>query len=131
MKRYCLDCGAPTEYTLKKPIFCSGCGQLFEKSIEIKKSAGQVQKLKNTIISENYDIEDDYASDVKNVPNISSLEIETEISESNKGVKLKDLMGTSSPAKRPKNKIKTKKISKKQTLQDFAKEAGSLRKSNR
>ena len=36
MKRYCTSCGSPTEYSVKKPIFCSNCGNSFDK-IQINK----------------------------------------------------------------------------------------------
>lgn len=27
---YCTSCGSPTNYTIKKPSFCSGCGKAFQ-----------------------------------------------------------------------------------------------------
>ena len=141
MKRYCLDCGAPTEYSLKKPIFCSNCGNSFEKNTKISQPAVQkVQLQKPTIAKKTYlpsvDIHEDYDIDdenetATNIPNISKIQIETASENSNRGVKLKDLMGTAEGIKRNKVKIKSKKPSRKQILEDFAKEAGSLRKNKR
>ena len=142
MKRYCLDCGAPTEYSLKKPVFCSNCGNPFEKNTQVSQLVVQkVQLQKPTIAKKTYtpavDIDEDYDDDgddnetITNVPNISKIQVETASENQNRGVKLRDLMGTGENVKRNKVKIKGKKPSKKQILEDFAKEAGSLRKSKR
>lgn len=141
MKRYCLDCGAPTEYSLKKPVFCSNCGSSFEKNIQVSQPVVQkVQLQKPTIAKKMYipevDIDEDYDLDdndetITNVPKISKIQVETASENPNRGVKLKDLMGTGENIKRNKIKIKSKKTSKKQVLEDFAKEAGSLRKNKR
>jgi hypothetical protein len=140
MKRYCIDCGAPTEYSLKKPIFCSNCGSLFEKNKENpqpiiekvqlqKKTIGRQLPKPNIELEDNDNYDETDETDVTEIPNISNIQVETDNSSKNKGIKLKDLMGTeSSPTKRQKNKTKGKKASKKQILEDFAKEAGSLRK---
>ena len=143
MKRYCIDCGAPTEYSLKKPIFCSNCGGLFEKNNENPEPIiEKVQLQKKTIarqlpkpnieLDNNYDENDNDATDVTEVPNISNIQVETDNIKKDRGVKLRDLMGTeSSSIKREKNKTRGKKTSKKQILEDFAKEAGSLRKNRK
>lgn len=142
MKRYCLDCGAPTEYSLKKPVFCSNCGNSFEKNTQVSQPVVQkVQLQKPTIakktytpavdLDEDYGIDDDDNDTVTSMPNISKIQVETGQENRNRGVKLKDLMGTGENVKRNKVKMKGKKTSKKQTLEDFAKEAGSLRKSKR
>ena len=142
MKRYCLDCGAPTEYSLKKPVFCSNCGNSFEKNTQVSQPVVQKVQLQKPIIAkktytppvdieEDYDIDDDDNETITSVPNISKIQVETGHENINRGVKLKDLMGTGENIKRNKVKMKGKKNSKKQILEDFAKEAGSLRKSKR
>ena len=141
MKRYCIDCGAPTEYSLKKPIFCTNCGKPFEKNTQVSQPIVQkLQPQKPTIAKKinaqelelDNDIDIDYDDqDIKEVPNISSLQIETSSEDPVRGVKLKDLMGTSTNTKKERKKEKSKKVSKKQTLEDFAREAGSLRKNKR
>lgn len=141
MKRYCLDCGAPTEYSLKKPVFCSNCGNSFEKNTQVPQPVVQkVQLQKPTIAKKTYmpevDLDDDQDFDdneenITSVPQISNIQVETATERPNRGVKLKDLMGTGENTKKNKIKTKGKKISKKQILEDFAKEAGSLRKSKR
>jgi len=144
MKRYCASCGSPTEYTIKKPLFCSSCAKPFDK-IEEKDAKPVVQKVlmqKKTISNKKYveepelDYDIDYNDDdkdVKEVPNISKLQIEAPLDKPVRGVKLKDLMGTSTDqnSKRERRKEKAKKVSSKQILEDFAKEAGSLRKNKR
>lgn len=146
MKRYCIDCGSPTEYSLKKPIFCSNCGSLFEKNKENPEPVIQKVQLQNKTIArqlpkpnielenhDDYDNNDDNdETDVNQVPNISNIQVETDTTPKDRGIKLKDLMGTeSSSVKREKNKTRGKKTSKKQILEDFAKEAGSLRKNRK
>lgn len=141
MKRYCLDCGAPTEYSLKKPVFCANCGNPFEKNNQVPQPTVQkVQLQKPTIAKKTYlpevDIEDDQDFDdngesITSIPQISKIQVETATETPSRGVKLKDLMGTGENVKKNKLKPKGKKISKKQILEDFAKEAGSLRKSKK
>ena len=139
MKRYCLDCGSPTEYSLKKPLFCAYCGVSFDKNNN-QPLVQKVQLQKPTIAKKTYtpelDVEDDQdfndnEEDITSLPNISKIQVETVAERSNRGVKLKDLMGTGENTKRDRSKNKGKKVSKKQILEDFAKEAGSLRKSKR
>jgi len=139
MKRYCLDCGSPTEYSLKKPLFCGNCGVSFDKNNN-QQLVQKVQLQKPTIAKKTYtpelDVEDDQdfndnEEDITSLPNISKIQVETVAERSNRGVKLKDLMGTGENTKRDRPKNKGKKVSKKQILEDFAKEAGSIRKSKR
>lgn len=139
MKRYCLDCGSPTEYSLKKPLFCANCGSSFDKNTN-QPLVQKVQLQKPTIAKKTYtpelDVEDDQdfdnnEEDITSLPNISRIQVETAAEKPNRGVKLKDLMGTGENTKRDRSKNKGKKVSKKQILEDFAKEAGSIRKSKR
>jgi hypothetical protein len=145
MKRYCLGCGAPTEYSLKKPIFCANCGNSFENNSQASQViVKKVEFQKPTIVKKvnfkeaelEYDTDDtDYndGEEITKVPNISKLQIETPLEKPVRGVKLKDLMGTATNenSKKERRKEKTKRVGKKQTLEDFAKEAGSLRKNKR
>jgi len=134
MKRYCTSCGSPTEYSVKKPIFCSNCGNSFDK-VQINKITPKPIAEKRTInrvAANNLDYEIDNEIDDVNVPNISQIQIDVESDNSpkTKGIKLGELLGTSSPReKKPREKIKGKKSSKKQVLEDFAKEAGTIKRS--
>jgi hypothetical protein len=136
MKRYCSDCGSPTEYTIKKPIFCSNCANPFEKIAQTAQPILQkALEQKRTIAKKQYIPEPeliDYDDEIHELPDISNLEIESEGETPKKGVKLGSILGTETSAhNKEKNKIKEKKTSKKQILEDFAKEAGSLRKNKK
>jgi len=136
MKRYCLDCGAPTEYSLKKPVFCANCGNSFEKNAQASQPVVQKPIIAKKTYIPDVDVDDDQdfndnEEDVTAVPEISKIQVETSTERPSRGVKLKDLMGTGENAKRNKIKAKGKKTSKKQIIEDFAKEAGSLRKNKK
>lgn len=155
LKIYCTECGNPTTYTTAKPKFCSSCGTPFEKLVvnkvllqkpttdkpqEVKiieraperKRLPIVQRKANVDNEDNYD-EDDYDSeDVNRVPNINGLAVD--IHESNQGkTKIGDIIG-SSKNQTKREKIKGKALSKndrKKFLEDFKREAGSLRPKSR
>ena len=138
MKRYCTSCGSPTEYSVKKPIFCSNCGVFFDKTQVnrvIPKPIIQKRTI-NPVVANNLDYEIDNELDNKtddvNIPNISEIQIDVESDNNSKskGIKLGQLLGTDAQTeKKPRERIKAKKSSKKQTLEDFAKEAGTIKKS--
>ena len=139
MKMYCIECGAPTEYSLKKPLFCSNCGSPFQKNVQnsqpiVKREEYQKPAIAKKSYKPELDIEDDSDFDDNenvSVPEISEIQVETQAEGPSRGVKLRDLMGTSENQKTNKIKTKSKKPSKKQTLEDFAREAGSLRKNKK
>jgi len=140
MKRYCISCGGPTEYSIKKQIFCSNCGASFEPITQQAVERVQIKKpiIANKINIQDFDKVDDINNDdinnddIRTVPFISNIEIEADNEKPNRGIKLKDLMRTdTNHTKKERVKSKSKKSSKKQTLEDFAKEAGSLRKNKR
>lgn len=145
MKRYCTSCGSATDYSLKKPQFCCNCGKSFDNNQtaqdkpiiannKINRARPNLnQKLRNTEDNnENYDNEDDndnYDNGINHVPDIKGLEIET-FAEKIRGEKIGDLMKSpSKPNKRSSSKIKAQKVSNKKILEDFKKEAGSIRRS--
>lgn len=138
MKRYCIDCGSPTEYSIKKPLFCSNCGKSFDKSQKITQN---IPPQKQTVAQKKYivpkindDLYEDDDIDCENIPNLSKLEIDEDFiseSSSKKGVKLGSILGTSAPVDSKNKKNKSKKSSKKEILENFAKEAGSLRKNKK
>jgi len=145
MKRYCTSCGSPTDYSLKKPQFCCNCGKSFDNNQTVQDKPvianntinrarpnlnQKLRNFKNIQIEndENYD-DDDYDNGVNHVPNISQLEVET-FAEKPKGEKIGDLIkNPSKPSKRNSSKSKSQKISNKKILEDFKKEAGSIRRS--
>jgi hypothetical protein len=129
LKTYCSECGAPTEYSLNKPKFCSSCGNSFDK-----KTAVPVLKPKRTIskiqepIDEIEDMDDiDGGEDVDHVPDIQKIDYELSLPPKNKET-IGNLAGTSTDSSEENwPKIKVPKLSKKEFLDNFAKEAGSLR----
>jgi len=138
LKIYCKKCGSPTSYSLNKPKFCSACGNSFQENItpninqkEINPPKLTINKFKN-INRPEIDIEDDLDSeniDISKI-NINNLKIEYSQDKTD-NIKIKDLIGTSSGGNTlRKNKIKKTKINKKQFLEDFQKEAGTLRRKN-
>ena len=134
MKRYCTSCGSPTKYSVKKPIFCSNCGISFDKTQVnrvIPKSIVEKRTI-NPVVANNLDYEIDNETDDVNIPNISQIQIDVESDNNSKskGIKLGQLLGTNTQTeKKPRERIKGKKNSKKQILEDFAKEAGTIKKS--
>ena len=136
MKKYCTDCGSPTEYSIKPPLFCSNCGKSYNNisvpsKLEVKKIES---KVKNLNIEADYDYDDDSeGEDLNHVPNISNLQMDLDIPK-NKSVKLGSLLGTSNHDQEDikfNNPAPNKKLSKKKILEDFAKEAGSIKKSKK
>lgn len=134
MKKYCTDCGFPTEYSIKPPLFCSNCGKSYNNisvpnKVEVKKIES---KVKNLNVEADYD-DDSEGEDLNYVPNISNLQMDLDIPK-NKSVKLGSLLGTSNHDEEDikfNNPIPNKKLSKKKILEDFAKEAGSIKKSKK
>jgi hypothetical protein len=145
LKVYCSQCGSPTSYSAAKPKFCSGCGRSFDGTIINKVQNQQPTIIKREPIKkiipkiqpkaqiENYDDGDDYeGEEINHVPEISRLDCE--ISESKpRGVKIKDLAGTSNDLEKltePNSNIKSKKMSKsekKKAALSILKEGASIR----
>lgn len=150
LKIYCTECGSPTTYTAAKPKFCSACGTSFDKLVVNKvllqkptadKPVDQpkvprriLPRLERKAEIENYDDnDDDDYSDVNHVPEINNLDVEIQENPNPRKTKIGDIIGSSkSPPKR--EKIKGKPVTKadrKKFLEDFQREAGSIRPSSR
>jgi len=133
MKKYCMSCGSPTEYSLKIPNYCSNCGLSFNKNQLNRQNIKT--KLEKSIESIDFEDDDDFDEVDSSivVPKINKLILDDDgddlAQEKNKGVKIKDLLGTCSNLsnKKEKNKKSQKNISRKKILEDFASEAGSIR----
>jgi len=143
LKVYCSQCGSPTSYSAAKPKFCSGCGRAFDGTVVNKVQNQQptitkqeqikkiIPKIQPKAQIENY--EDDYEDqEINYVPQISKLDCE--ISQSKpKGIKIKDLAGTSNDSERlieSNSIIKSKKMSKsekKKAALNILKEGASIR----
>jgi len=139
LKIYCTECGSPTNYAGAKPKFCSNCGNPFEKLV-VNKVLNQkltASQIRRPIINENdYDENDilDSGEEVNHVPNIKKIDCEI-INTSIRGEKISNIMGTSDGSQRSRGpKEKGKKLTKadrKKFLEEFAKEAGSIRPKNK
>lgn len=113
LKIYCSTCGKPAEYDLNKPKFCFSCGYSY------------ADRLKAT---EEIKVQEEEIEEKKVLFNINKLEVDTVFYDVQKE-SVKDLSKyPGSPTKRV--KASAPKISSKQALEDFRKEAGSLRKKN-
>lgn len=145
LKTYCTECGSPTTYSSSKPKFCSGCGVAFDKIVvnktlmqkrtidAPKKPIKIVSKKQPMVNEEDYSEDDNYDEDeVNHVPEVNGLDIEIQQVEKST-TKIRDILGSAkSPFKR--EKTQSKKITKadrKKFLEDFSREAGSLRPKNR
>lgn len=133
LKFYCVECGNPTTYSLNKPKFCSSCGKNFSIINNTSKSS-VVTKKNNNFLDEDTDLdlnEEEVGSFNKN---ISELDFEI-ISEKTQASKLKDVIGTSPRTKKDKTFKKSgarmSKSEKKKILEEFSREAGTLKKKNK
>ena len=90
MKVYCPTCGSGTDYSLKKPKFCAGCGEAF--SALNKTPAKRVFKTDphNPVAT----IQEEVEEEEFEMPNIDRLDVEINASKSFKVTSFKDLAGT-------------------------------------
>jgi len=132
MKKYCTSCGSPTDYSLKSPLFCSSCGKSFDiNNISVSKVQSR-QIITKQNLEEDQD-EDFDSEEVNYVPNISDLDVDLQIP-NNKPVKLGAILGTSKDVEQIQlSKVDNPhvKMSRKKVLEEFAKEAGSIRKNKK
>jgi uncharacterized Zn finger protein (UPF0148 family) len=131
LKIYCPECGAPTEYSMHKPKFCSSCGYSFFNGKNQTISANTKPIVKESKIIENEDYFEEGEDEVNSVPSINNLAFDVEIQSENKE-KLGKIMGSSAGGENllRKNRI-NEKIDKKRVLEDFAREAGAIKPSTR
>lgn len=149
LKLYCSECGSPTSYSASKPKFCSSCGTSFDKlvvnkvllqkptadkPVAPKKISPRLQKATNTQDEDtdpDFDDPEDDINDVNSVPPIRRLDVEIDQAHSSAKTKIGDIVGSSrSGAKREKTQGKPiTKADRKKFLEDFQKEAGSIRSS--
>jgi|TARA_Y100000593_G_scaffold94174_1_gene192000 hypothetical protein len=120
MKKYCTECGYKIEYTAKQPNFCPSCGEGLNASARANKPA-------QTVIEQQPEIEESQ-EEVANIPQLQGLDIEIQ-PDVTKGVKLGQVFAEASENDdRPINdSYKPPRISKKKILDEFKREAGTLR----
>jgi hypothetical protein len=153
LKLYCTECGGPTSYLDSKPKFCSSCGTPFDKlvvnkvllqkptadkPVAQKKITPKFQKATDAQyedVDSDFDDSEDDINEVNRVPSIRRLDVEIDQGYQDKKEKTKigDIIGSSrGGAKREKIKGKpATKTDRKKFLEDFQKEAGSIRTSSR
>lgn len=125
MKLYCQQCGSPHEYTLKKPNFCQNCGDTLSK---MSAAAVIKEKIVPKAAVVAHDDDDDDEDDGSQVPDIQGLEFDSDATPI-RGIKLGSVVGTSSGEKVEPDS--SPKISKKDMIEEYKREAGSLRPSGR
>ena len=114
MRLYCSQCGAMSEFAATKPKFCHKCGQSFGVVSEA------TEKTPSAPIEQDLTPEEE-------IPNIAGLEVDIS-SDTHFQHSFGALMGTSEGLENQLPKRKTKKTSRKKFLEDFKKEAGSIKK---
>ena len=124
MKIYCPQCGSPTAYVGPKPKFCSSCGNALS-------ALAKKEEHKNYTIHEDIDIEEE-PSQQMDIGNMNRLDVEIE-SFGNSKVTIKEIMesqGTKTQGELNLPKMEPHQQTSDQVLEDFKKEAGTLRNKN-
>lgn len=147
LKLYCTECGSPTSYSASKPKFCSSCGTSFDKLVVNKvllqkptadkpvipkKISPRLQKATNTQDEDTDPDFDDTEDDINKMPSIYRLDVEIDQGHAAQSkTKIGDIIGSArNSQKREKIKGKpTTKADRKKFLEDFQREAGSIRSS--
>jgi hypothetical protein len=136
LKIYCTECGAPTEYSLNKPKFCSGCGNPFGGKKQEEKVVQKVLLQKPTITAkreniepQDYEDEDAEVSEVNEVPNIDNLDFDINLITPTPE-KIGNIVGSSERNDLRRNRP-SQKVDRKKVLEDFAKEGGAIRPASR
>jgi len=114
MKTYCPECGIASGHAGEKPNFCYSCGYSFSMS----SSRNEQQK------------EEGPPEELKNIPNISKLEVEIDNTDDYKKYKLGEVVGTLNPDSLTKSEddfIHPKRQTNEQVLQSIKKESETLR----
>jgi hypothetical protein len=150
LKIYCTECGGPTSYLDPKPKFCSSCGTSFDKlvvnkvllqkptadkPVAPKKISPRLQKIRNSEEEDTDSDFDDPEDNITKMPSILRLDVEIDqgYQDRKEKTKIGDIIGSAKNAPK-REKIKGKpqtKTDRKKFLQDFQREAGSIRPSSR
>ncbi|MAH48965.1 hypothetical protein CMI37_24270 [Candidatus Pacearchaeota archaeon] len=122
MKKYCFNCGAKMEFLIKeRPKFCAQCGKPLESSLAAGNEGGV--------------IEDDFddATVVNVGGNMQGLDFDLDTEDLKvKKENLQSLMGTlDEPSHTNQSPVNFPTPSKKEVLEQYRKEAGTLRDSRR
>ena len=128
MKVYCTSCGSGTEYSLKKPQFCSGCGDPFAQISA--SSPRRVFKAASTPVSAPAIDDDEEEYEGEYVPSLNGLQFEIEASKSFSSVPIDKIAGTSDGERDTYRREVDPSYSKESIINDLQREAGSYRRSD-
>ena len=130
MKAYCQKCGHGTNFTSQKPKFCSFCGDSF--SGEPAKTNNSIASARATVDKPKLEFELSTEGSENDFQDMDGLAFEVERARTRK-LTLEQIAGTADQntpiVDRPKAYTR-KRVSKKQILEDFKKEAGQSRESD-
>ena len=80
LSTYCQHCGGKNEYTVTKPKFCSSCGTPLAQDLVEARGATPLKKTHSQARPIQREVHDEDGTDIYEVPNISNLEYEIEVS---------------------------------------------------
>ena len=130
LKKYCTTCGGPTQYLSELPVFCSNCGEAFGSKSSKKKSRAKktVPKKTNAKAKKQDDNEGHHIDDEVFSTDIGSLDFSVQ-SFAKPPMTIGSLAALGEQEKAPKESQKNppKEVNREQFLEDFQREAGSLR----
>jgi len=130
LKKYCTTCGGPTQYLSEPPVFCSSCGEAFESKSGKKKPRAKktVPKKINAKAKNQEDDKSRRVDDGAFSTKIESLDFNVQ-SFTEPPMTIASLAALGEQEKPPKESPKNppKEVDREQFLEDFQREAGSLR----
>ena len=135
-KLYCQNCGSGTPYSLEKPNFCAKCGIPFSMTKqEVLSAKGKVGTVGPRGIRKGSEEEsetetNEYGDDVMHVPSIDELEIDIDLPQVNKGIRLEHLMAAGPSQGAVDETFPKDARTEEEMLNDLKKEGGTLRESS-
>lgn len=125
MKVYCTNCGSGTEYSLKKPQFCSSCGTPFA---QLSASAPRrVFKAAPVVASAPVVDEDEEEYEEEYIPSLNGLDFDLQTSKSFNSAPLNEIAGTNNGEKDTHRRGVDPSYSNESILNDLQREAGLSR----
>ncbi len=125
MKVYCTNCGSGTEYSLKKPQFCSSCGTPFA---QLSASAPRrVFKAAPVVASAPVVDEDEEEYEEGYIPSLNGLDFDLQTSKSFNSAPLNEIAGTNNGEKDTHRRGVDPSYSNESILNDLQREAGLSR----
>ena len=81
LSTYCQNCGGKNEYTVTKPKFCSSCGEPLTQGLVEARGITPLKKTYSQVRTTQTEVHDEDGTDIYEVPDISNLEYEIEVSD--------------------------------------------------